>query len=836
MISSEHDATPDDGADRVSVAAEFVPPFRLHLLNDDGQEVDRDGVIEGIVTNTSLASWTVNHRVGLRDFRDVHGRGIRDFELRATLFPSCIEPGEKAWFRFELAALMLPRDAAMFTLDVVEDGSCWLQEKGSTPLEFTVRGLGDGTEALWTALLREEQANAEPVLAQRLELLEAAIRAPAVGRPTIRRLSKLMDDCAAGRPYRPVRPDSATIARSLRDDGAGDPNDKFIRHFAISNHQTVDGRNPESLASVFADFAVHSAASFRTGGIPLPKNLTTWLGRRALPRAIATSPVSRSMVATLDADSPIVLNPRGDGQGPIWDFANSVMVGRNLACSAMPDSALHIVTRPARNTPRESGFPAATHFMWRANEGREDGQFKLDLVRDADRLSLAVAMFLEGLENEAQRCFLGSEVRDWLDHPLGERNDALSAIEVMILALCGRKPPPGLLPNDDVRVLRRQIGWLSLSRTPTVTNDIRIIGLYSSPSGLGTNMRMSEQVLHSLGCTLELVDTEVDQAYPAAAAAEPLFALSRPVDLFHLNLDDVPALVCRYARADRLNVYRIGFALWETSAMPEEHRIGLELVDEIWAPTEFVAEVYRSAGHPNVHVIGKGIQLPQPRPFDLGRLGIREGTFVFLAAFDLGSWIERKDPVAAVEAFKRAFPQDHTVRLVVKSNGLFDHSGDKTNQVARLQAVADDDERIILFSEMLPFPEYLGLIQAADATVSPHRAEGFGYLPAYSLLLGTPVIATDFSGTQDFCTEETSFPVRAQVVRLRPGEFFYDAPDATWANIDVDHLAERMQEVRNDPDEAARRTHRGGDLINERYSMRAMGARYRERLAALQEV
>lgn len=835
MISSEYDTTPEDGVDRVGADAQFVPPFRLHLLNDDGHKVDRDGVIEGIVTNTSSASWTVNHQVGLCTFLDVHGRVIRDFGLRAPLFPPCIEPGEKAWFRFELAASMLPRNAAKFTLDVVEDGICWLQEKGSTPVEFTLRGLRDATEALWTELLREVRAHADPFLAQRLELLETAIcLAPAVGRSTIRRLSKLMDDREAGRPYRPVRPDSATIARSLRDDGVTDPNDKFIRHFAIRNHKVVDGQNPESLASVFADFTVHSVNSFRTGGIPLPRNLTTWLGRRALPRAIATSPMSRSMVATLGADNPIVLNPRGDGQDPIWHFAKSVMIERNLACSAMPDSALHIITRPARNTPRESGFPAATHFMWRANEGREGDQFELDLIRDADRLSLAVAIFLEGLENEAQRCFLGTEVRDWLDHPLGERDDALSAIEVMILALCGRKPPPGLLPNDDVRVLRREIGWLSLSRTPTVTNDIRIIGLYSSPSGLGTNMRMSEEVLHSLGYTLEMVDTEADQAHPTAADAKPLFALSRPVDLFHLNLDDVPGLVCRYARADRLNVYRIGFALWETSAMPEEHRVGLELVDEIWTPTEFVAEVYRSAGHPNVHVIGKGIELPQPRPFDLGRLGIGEGTFVFLAAFDLGSWIERKDPVAAVEAFKRAFPKDHNVRLVVKSNGLFDHSSDKTNQVARLQALAEDDERIILFSELLPFPAYLGLIQAADATVSPHRAEGFGYLPAYSLLLGTPVIVTDFSGTQDFCTEETSFPVRANVVLLRPGEFVYDAPSATWASIDVDHLAERMREVRNDPDEAARRTHRGGDLIKERYSMRAMAARYRERLEALQ--
>ena len=59
MVSFEQDATPEDSVNRVPVDAEFVPPFRLRLMNNDGNEVDRDGVLEGIVTTVSYTHLTL---------------------------------------------------------------------------------------------------------------------------------------------------------------------------------------------------------------------------------------------------------------------------------------------------------------------------------------------------------------------------------------------------------------------------------------------------------------------------------------------------------------------------------------------------------------------------------------------------------------------------------------------------------------------------------------------------------------------------------------------------------------------------------------------------------
>ena len=54
----------------------------------------------------------------------------------------------------------------------------------------------------------------------------------------------------------------------------------------------------------------------------------------------------------------------------------------------------------------------------------------------------------------------------------------------------------------------------------------------------------------------------------------------------------------------------------------------------------------------------------------------------------------------------------------------------------------------------------LGLVDACDAYVSLHRAEGFGRTLAEAMLLGKPVVGTDFSGNTDFLTQDTGYPVK----------------------------------------------------------------------------
>jgi hypothetical protein len=79
-----------------------------------------------------------------------------------------------------------------------------------------------------------------------------------------------------------------------------------------------------------------------------------------------------------------------------------------------------------------------------------------------------------------------------------------------------------------------------------------------------------------------------------------------------------------------------------------------------------------------------------------------------------------------------------------------------------------------------------------------HRAEGFGRTPAEGMLLGKPVVGTDFSGNTDFLTQDTGYPVKWTRRAVAPGEYPFSEPDeqAWWAEPDVGHAARQMRAAR----------------------------------------
>ncbi len=348
------------------------------------------------------------------------------------------------------------------------------------------------------------------------------------------------------------------------------------------------------------------------------------------------------------------------------------------------------------------------------------------------------------------------------------------------------------------------VAGLAMPKTPPA---ITTTGDSAKDTGLGQNQRMSDTALKGL-------------------------TPKRRICLHHVNADAIPAQMLRTHTPD---TYHIGFLLWELEDVPEAHRLAGQVLDEIWAPTRFVQRIYEQAFDIPVTWVGKGFDLPAPAPFDPARLGIRPDQPFFLLSFDLHSSVARKNPLAAVLAFQMAFEGDPDARLVIKtSKPPKNHWGDPEQQMSIIKKLMARDSRIILFQEHLPFAEYLGLISATTALISPHRSEGFGYVPAYAMALGTPVIATDYAGTQDFCTAETACVVPWRRRLVRPGEPIYPLENAFWAEIDHEALARAMQEILKHPEAAAQRAMRGQALMLKDYSNAALRNRYAMRLKALE--
>jgi hypothetical protein len=98
-----------------------------------------------------------------------------------------------------------------------------------------------------------------------------------------------------------------------------------------------------------------------------------------------------------------------------------------------------------------------------------------------------------------------------------------------------------------------------------------------------------------------------------------------------------------------------------------------------------------------------------------------------------------------------------------------------------------------------------------------------------AMALGKPVIATDWSGNTDFMNVSNSFPIRYQLVELEENVGPYQAGEI-WANPSVNHAAELMRFVFENPVTAKRRGQAGRREIEINFSEARVASLIRQRL------
>ena len=299
------------------------------------------------------------------------------------------------------------------------------------------------------------------------------------------------------------------------------------------------------------------------------------------------------------------------------------------------------------------------------------------------------------------------------------------------------------------------------------------------------------------------------------------------VNLICVNADGLPGFAHEAGPAFFDGRHSIGIWWWELSEFPQQWHESFELVDEIWVGSRFVADALTAVAPVPVMSFPLPVTIPDGTGPDRAALGLPDG-FLFLFSFDFNSVFKRKNPLAAIEAFTRAFKPDENVHLVVKSiNG--DRDPDNHD---RLRLAARSHPHVHLMSEYLSAADKDRLTASCDAYVSLHRSEGFGIGMAEALLHGKPVIATGYGGNVDFLDESTGYPVDYELVEVGGDAWPYDAA-AHWAEPDVEQAAQFMRRVVEHPEEAARRALRGADLIRSEHSPAAAGARMARRLEAI---
>ena len=304
---------------------------------------------------------------------------------------------------------------------------------------------------------------------------------------------------------------------------------------------------------------------------------------------------------------------------------------------------------------------------------------------------------------------------------------------------------------------------------------------------------------------------------------------------------------------------------WETRQWPRGWLPLLEVADELWPSSHFTASALKepaaAAGLP-LQVMPMAAEVPNPQRFCLPAArqsvrashGLPTDAVVFAYGFDLNSTTSRKNPMAALEAFQRAFPlpgspsSDNAtipphplcqrMALMIKTFQPQRFSADWY----RLQCRAAEDPRIHLVVATLDREALLALYGCCDVFLSLHRSEGFGRSMAEALQLGMDVIATAYGGSRDFLLGPLAHPLRFQEVPIPRGAYPW-AEGHVWAEPDDDHAVERMREVGlrrlallSDPAVATSDPSRDPDVLSRYralFSSHAAGNRYRVRLEEL---
>jgi len=263
-----------------------------------------------------------------------------------------------------------------------------------------------------------------------------------------------------------------------------------------------------------------------------------------------------------------------------------------------------------------------------------------------------------------------------------------------------------------------------------------------------------------------------------------------------VNADQLPFFRSDVGSAFFYGRYSIGVWFWEVARFPERLHSAFDLVDEVWVGSEFVRRAIAAETSKPVRVVPLPIGEPPEMTLTRAELGLPDG-FLFLFSFDFLSVFERKNPLAVVDAFKRAFEPDEGAALVIKSvNGEWD-----TRSLRGLQAAAADRSDIRVIDRYMSTAGNDAMVAACDCYVSLHRSEGYGLTIAEAMAYGKPIIATGYSGNLEFMTDENGYLVPFRLVPIPELCGPYPAGEE-WADPDVAAAAELMRRVYQHQDEA----------------------------------
>ena len=362
---------------------------------------------------------------------------------------------------------------------------------------------------------------------------------------------------------------------------------------------------------------------------------------------------------------------------------------------------------------------------------------------------------------------------------------------------------------------------------------INLVGWFDAELGIGESVRLAAKALDATTIKTNLIPLKVNCV---ASRDDKTFAdrlvdrNSYPINVFHIDAPQCGDIDHHHGENFRKGRRNIAYWAWELPEFPDHWIQYFKYFDEVWTPSNFVRDAIAIKSPLPVITIPHCIDFAIPAQTERSKFQLPDDQFLFLFAYDLNSYQERKNPAAIIRAFKKAFAgvAGKDVGLVIKTHSIEQNQGAFQSLKENLSGIAN----VYLIDKRLSRNDVYSLMNSVDSYISLHRSEGFGLTVAESMFLGKPVVSTDWSGTSEFLNSSNGCPVRFDLIELK--QDFGPYPQGQfWADAHIDDAALKMQRLVNDSEFAKRIGAEAARTIRERFSPEVIGKIYEKRVKSL---
>jgi len=369
-------------------------------------------------------------------------------------------------------------------------------------------------------------------------------------------------------------------------------------------------------------------------------------------------------------------------------------------------------------------------------------------------------------------------------------------------------------------------------------SSIKYTGTFTDHSGYGSANRafITSLYISGVDITTEHVVQVMETAEHGWTGALCRSLIDRKIPykikIIHLTPDMYP----RYMETGK---YNIGHLFWETDRLPIDWIAPINQMQEIWASSKAMADLFRSSG-----VTVPISAFPQPidvseadQPWEKYEIPEHQG-FLFYSIFQ---WIERKNPKALLQAYWETFTGRNDVSLLLKTYRV-NYSAEEFEKI-QLEIERWKRElhlvhfpRVLLSTKLLTHDELMRLHYTADAYVTADHGEGWCRPLQEALLMGKPAITTARGGIHEYLNPNVYYPIASEYVPVvqQPWIPWYSG-EQKWAQINKEELKKFMKFAFMNKDTAKLKGLMAKDLIKAQFSYHKIGRAMKARLDKIEK-